>query len=218
MSQSLNGSRPRVLIADDHAMFAETLREFLAAKYDVVGPVADGAALLLAATELTPDLAVVDIGLTLPNGLNASCQLRQKFPSIKLVCMTQQREPTMVAEVFRRGASAFLVKSSPVAELLTAIEEALLERVYISPSVANKVVSDLLHPYRRKDSEVRLTARQREVLRLLAEGKSMKFIGEALGISARTVQFHKYEMMKNLRLKTNAGIIQYAIHHGIISA
>jgi len=132
--------------------------------------------------------------------------------------MTQQREPTMVAEVFRRGASAFLVKSSPVAELLTAIEEALLERVYISPSVANKIVSDLLHPYRRKESGVRLTARQREVLRLLADGKSMKFIGEALGISARTVQFHKYEMMKNLRLKTNAGIIQYAIHHGIISA
>ena len=102
--------------------------------------------------------------------------------------MTQQREPTMVAEVFRRGASAFLVKSSPVAELLTAIEEALLERVYISPSVANKIVSDLLHPYRRKESGVRLTARQREVLRLLADGKSMKFIGEALGISARTVQ------------------------------
>lgn len=108
-------------------MFAETLHEFLAAKYDVVGPVADGAALLLAAAELTPDLAVVDIGLTLPNGLNASCQLRQKFPSIKVVCMTQQREPTMVTEVFRRGASAFLVKSSPVAELLTAIEEALLD-------------------------------------------------------------------------------------------
>jgi DNA-binding NarL/FixJ family response regulator len=214
--QTVKNARPRVIVADDHAMFAETLREFLSTDYEVVGVVSEGNALLHAAGELEPDVAVVDMGLTLSNGLNAGCQLKDRYPSVKLVCVTRQQEPTMAVEAFRKGASAFLVKSSPAAELLRAIQEALMDRIYISPLIAKRVVDDLIEPRNRNECRPRLTSRQREVLQLLAEGKSMKSIGQALGISARTVQFHKYEMMKNLRVKTNAEIVQYAIHHGII--
>jgi DNA-binding NarL/FixJ family response regulator len=216
MGQTAKNSRPRVLVADDHTMFAETLRDFLSTEYEVVGVVGDGTTLLHAAKELQPEVVVVDAALMLPGGVNASCRLKQQFPLIRLVCVTQQREPTMAVEAFRKGASAFLVKDSPATELLTAIREALMDHIYISPLIANKVVCDLLDASKRKDGDAHLTARQREVLRLLAQGKSMKSIAVTLGISARTVQFHKYEMMKNLRFKSNAEIVQYAIYHGII--
>ena len=208
----------RVLLADDHAMFAETLRGFLSTKYDVVGLVADGKSLLDAAAKLRPDVAVVDVGMRLPNGFSAGCQLKKQHPSIKLVCVTLHREPAMAAEAFRHGASAFLVKSSTASELLSAIDEALEDRIYISPLVAKEVMLDLLKTrQQRRGGEAWLTARQREVLQLLAEGKSMKMIAETLNISARTVQFHKYKMMKILRVTTNSEIVQYAIKHGMLS-
>ena len=208
----------RVLLADDHAMFAETLRRFLSANYEVVGVVADGGALLAAAAELRPDVAVVDVDMRLPNGLNAGCQLKKQYPSIKLVCVTLHREPAMAAELFRHGASAFLVKSSTASELVTAIDEALEDRIYVSPLIAKEVMLGLLKPRKQqRGGEALLTVRQREVLQLLAQGKSMKMIAETLHISARTVQFHKYKMMKILRVRTNSEIVQYAIKHGILS-
>jgi DNA-binding NarL/FixJ family response regulator len=211
-------NRCRVLLADDHAMFAETLRGFLSTKYDVVGVVADGKSLIDAAEKLRPDVAVVDVGMRLPNGFNAGCQLKKQQPSIKLVCVTLHSEPAMAAEAFRHGASAFLVKSSTASELVSAIEEALEDRIYISPLVAKEVMLGLLKPRKqRRSGDALLTARQKEVLQLLAEGKSMKMIAETLNISARTVQFHKYKMMKILRVTTNSEIVQYAIKHGMLS-
>jgi len=208
----------RVLLADDHAMFAETLCGFLSTKYDVVGLVADGKSLLDAAAKLRPDVAVVDVGMKLPNGLNAGCELKKQYPSIKLVCVTLHSQPAMAAEAFRRGASAFLVKSSTASELLDAIGEALEDRIYISPMVAKEVMLGLLKPRKQRSGGATwLTERQREVLQLLAEGKSMKMIAETLNISARTVQFHKYKMMKILRVRTNSEIVQYAIKHGMLS-
>ena len=218
MEQTAENLRPRILIAANHAMFAETLRHFLSIDYEVVGVVSDGNALLDAAGELSPDVVVGDAELKLPGGLNAGSRLKQRFPSIKLVCVTQQREPTMAVEAFRNGASAFLVKDSPAMELLTAIREALMNHIYISPLVAGKVVGDLVDVNNPNRSDARLTARQREVLRLLAQGKSMKRIAGTLGISARTVQFHKYEVMKKLHFKNNAEIVRYAMQHGIVSS
>jgi DNA-binding NarL/FixJ family response regulator len=216
MEQKVNDPRPRILIADDRVTFAETLRDFLSTDYDVVGVVGDGTALLHAAEELSPDVVVADVGLTLSGGINAGSRLKKRFSSIKLVCVTQQHEPTMAVEAFRKGASAFLGKDSSATELLTAIREVLVGHIYISPLIANKVVSNLLEESDRKENNARLTARQREVLRFLAEGKTMKNIANTLGISTRTVQFHKYEMMKNLHFKNNAEIVRYAVEHRII--
>lgn len=210
-------SSPRLIVADDHAMFAETLRKFLSANYDVV-VAGSGDALLDAAAEFKPDVVVADAGMMLADGLNAGCELKKRFPLVRLVCLTQHREPSMAVEVFRAGASAFLVKSSTITELLTAIRAALNDHIYISPSIGKEVMHALLQPRKRKVGERWLTARQREVLRLLAEGKSMKAIGEMLQISARTVQFHKYAAMKTLQVKSNAEIVRYAITHGIISS
>jgi len=218
MEQTAKDPRPRVLIADDHAMFAETLRDLLSIDYEVLGVVGDGTALLNAAGVLSPDVVVADAELKLSSGLNAVSRLKQRFPSIKVLCVTQQREPTMAVEAFRGGASAFLVKDSPPTELLTAIRETLMNRIYISPLIASKVVGDLLDANKQEDSNARLTTRQRDVLRLLAQGKSTKNVAETLGITARTVQFHKYRMMRKLQFKNNAQIVRYAIHHGIISS
>jgi DNA-binding NarL/FixJ family response regulator len=216
MRQTANDSRARVVLADDDAMFAEALREFLSAEYEVVGIVGTGSALVQAAAELQPNVAVVDIDLELPNGRSAICELKARRPSIKLVCVTKQSKPALLVESFRIGISALLAKNSPATELLTAIQGALIDRLYISPLIAKEVVDDLLKAGMRREYKPQLTSRQREVLRQLAEGKSMKSIAVTLGISVRTVQFHKYEMMKNLNVKTNAAIVQYAMQHGIV--
>jgi DNA-binding NarL/FixJ family response regulator len=209
--------RPRVLVADGHAMFAEALRAFLAKTYEVVGIVGEGTALLDAVAQLAPDVVVLDVGMKLSDGLTACAALRARHPSIKLVCLTEERDPTQAVEEFRKGASAFLLKSSTATELLTAIREVTKDRTYISPLIAKEVLAGLLEPGRPKSDEPHLTSRQLEVLQLLAQGKSMKMAAEALNISTRTVQFHKYEMMKILHLKTNADIVQYAIKRGMLS-
>ena len=211
-----NSSRPRVVVADDRAMFAETLRGFLSTDYEVVRVVADETTLLEAVKELRPDVVVADVELMLSGGLNGGIRLKKHVPSTKLVYVTQQREPTMAVEALRKGASAFLAKDSPATELLTAIREVLAGHIYISPLIASKVVSDLLQEINQKENDARLSARQREVLGFLAQGKTMKNIADRLGISARTVQFHKYEMMKNLHFKNNAEIVRYAVEHRII--
>jgi DNA-binding NarL/FixJ family response regulator len=209
--------RPRVLIADGHAMFAEALRAFLAKTCEVVGIVGEGPALLDTAARLTPDVVVLDVGMKLTDGLTACAALRARYPSMKLVCLTEHGDAAQAVDEFRNGASAFLLKSSTATELLTAIREATKDRTYISPLIAKEVLAGLLEPGSRKSDEPHLTSRQIEVLRLLAQGKSMKMAAEVLHISTRTVQFHKYEMMKILQLKTNADIIQYAIKRGMIA-
>ena len=210
--------RPRVLIADGHAMFAEALRAFLAKTYEVVGIVGEGTALLDTVGQLTPDVVVLDVGMKLSDGLTACAAIRARYPSIKLVCLTEQRDAAQALEEFRNGASAFLLKSSTATELLTAIRETTKDRSYISPLIAKEVLAGLLQPGLPKSDEPHLTSRQLEVLRLLAQGKSMRMAAEALHISTRTVQFHKYEMMKILHLKTNADIVQYAIKRGMIAS
>jgi DNA-binding NarL/FixJ family response regulator len=207
-------AKPRILLADDHTLMADALRHLLQAEFDVVGTVADGRALLTAASELKPDLVVVDIGMPLLNGLDAAEQLKALQPDVKVIFLTQYREPHYAAEAFRRQASGYLLKESAASELMTAIREAMQGRTYVSPLIAKGMLDGVLNP---TPQNVRaLSAREREVLQLLAEGKSMKEIAGILDISPRTVEFHKYRVMQLLGVKTNAELVQYAVRHGLI--
>ena len=210
-------SRPRILLADDHVLLAQALEHLLQREFDVVGTVSDGRALLKAAGEVNPDVVVVDIGMPLLNGLDAAEQLRALHPAIKVIFLTQNREPRFAVEAFRRHASGYLLKDSAASELTTAIREALRGRSYVSPSIAKGMVDEVYAPQADPTSLRDLSAREREVLQLLAEGKSMKEVGALLDISPRTVEFHKYRIMELLRVKTNAELVQQAIKLGLIA-
>ena len=209
--------RPRILLADDHTLVAEALKHMLQHEFDVVGTVADGRALLAAAADLEPDVAIVDIGMPLLNGLDAGEQLKALRPGLKVIYLTQNREPLMAAEAFRRKASGYVLKEDAASELTTAIREALRGRWYASPAVAAGMAGagDSTQP---DDSSLReLSAREREVLQLLAEGKTMKEVSAVLDISPRTVEFHKYRIMQQIGAKSTADLVQYAIRHGLIA-
>jgi DNA-binding NarL/FixJ family response regulator len=207
----------KILLADDHVLIAQALKHLLQAEFEVVGTVSDGRALLKAANELAPDVVVVDIGMPLLNGLDAAEQLKREHPQIKVIILTQNREPRFAVEAFRRQASAYLLKDSAASELTTAIREALQGRSYVSPAIAKAMVDETSAPAGGHAIARELSGREREVLQLLAEGKSMKEVAAVLDISPRTVEFHKYRIMELLRVKTNAELVQQAIKLGLIT-
>jgi DNA-binding NarL/FixJ family response regulator len=208
--------RARILIADDHVLMAEALQHLLQVEFDVVARVSDGRALLKVAGELQPDVVVVDIGMPLLNGLDAGEQLKALHPDIKVIYLTQNREPRYAVEAFRRKASGYLLKDSAASELTTAIREALQNRSYVSPLIAKGIVNHTSANI--EDVSLReLSSREREVLQLLAEGKSMKEVAAVLEISPRTVEFHKYRIMEHLGVKSNAELVQHAIKLGLIA-
>jgi DNA-binding NarL/FixJ family response regulator len=207
--------KPRVLLADDHAMILGAFEKLLAGECDIVGQVGDGRALVAAVEALHPDVVVLDISMPLLNGLEAGRQIKQKSRNVKLVYLTMNEDPDLAAEAFRAGASGYLLKSSAASELTTAIREVAQGRSYITPLVAEGLVAALQHSSDRKPRE-ELTPRQREVLQLLAEGRSMKEVASVLNVTPRTVAFHKYQMMEQLKVKSTAELIQYAVKHHII--
>lgn len=210
-------SRPRILLADDHVLLAQALEHLLQSEFDVVGTVSDGRALLKAAADLTPDVVVVDIGMPLLNGLDAGEQLKTLHPHIKVIYLTQNREPRFAIEAFRRHASAYLLKDSAASELTTAIRDALRGKTYVSPVIAKGMQDeDTIETPLDQVALRNLSSREREVLQLLAEGKAMKEVAALLEISPRTVEFHKYRIMELLRVKTNAELVQQAIKLGLI--
>ena len=209
-------SRPRVLLADDHRLLLEAFEKLLEEECDVVGTVADGRALLDAAPELRPDVIVMDISMPLLNGLDAARKLKHMMPRVKLIFLTVNKDPDIAAEAFRLGASGYVLKNSAASELIEAIKQAHKGEAYVTPPMTEGMVKSLQSPQHDKASN-RLTTRQREVLQLLAEGHSMKEVGAVLNITPRTVAYHKYAMMKELGLKTNAELIQFAIKHDITS-
>jgi DNA-binding NarL/FixJ family response regulator len=211
-------SRTRVLLADDHTLITGALRKLLEGEFEVVGSVEDGRSLLNAAIDLRADVVVLDIGLPLLNGLDAGQQLREQSPEIKIVYLTQNRDPNLAVEAFRRKASGYLLKNSAASELSLAIREAVRGRSYVSPLVAKGMIECMLNRGPGREGLPGLTPRQREVLQLLAEGKSMKEVAATLSITTRTVEFHKYRIMELLSLKTNAELVQYAVRQGIVSA
>jgi DNA-binding NarL/FixJ family response regulator len=209
--------RPRVLLADDHQMLLDALKELLEPKYEVVGLVSDGRAVLKVAEKLRPDIIVLDIAMPQLNGLDAGRQLKQSMPSVKLIFMTMNEDPYLVGEAFRVGASAFLLKQAAGLELDEAIKEVLKGGSYVTPSAAKGLGNISLREPKNREFAPEPTARQREVIQLLAEGRTMKEIARLLFITPRTVAAHKYAVMELLQLKTSAEVVQYAIKHRIIS-
>ena len=206
---------PRVLLADDHALLLGAFAKLLGADCEIVGQVADGRALVAAAEKLKPDVIVLDISMPVLNGLEAGRQIKQRLRNVKLVFLTMNEDPDLAAEAFRSGASGYLLKRSAASELLTAIHEVMLGRSYVTPLITEGLVGSLLQSSEHAPS-YELTPRQREVLQLLAEGQSMKEIASVLNLTPRTVAFHKYRMMEQLKVKSTAELIQYAVKHHIV--
>jgi DNA-binding NarL/FixJ family response regulator len=214
-SRTPTQNRPRVLLADDHLMLREALARLIEPNCDVVGSVPDGRALLKSAPEMRPDIIVLDISMPLLNGLDAARQLKSTMPEAKIVFLTVNEDPDLAAEAIRAGASGYLLKNSAAAELLQAIDEAMRGRTYITPLIAKGLVDNLLHDGQTPEKCEQTSLRQREVLQLLAEGKTMKQIAAILGIKPRTVAFHKYGMMKQLGAKSTADLIKIAVKLGV---
>jgi DNA-binding NarL/FixJ family response regulator len=210
-------TRPRVLLADDHRLFREACSRLLEADCDVVGAVADGRALLAAAPELLPDIVVVDVAMPLLNGLDAVRQLKRAMPEVKAIFLTMSEDSDVAAEAFRAGASGYLLKNSAASELLQAIREVSLGRSYVTPLATRGLVESFLHQKEPAAKPAELSPRQREVLQLLAEGHTMKEIARLLKITARTVAFHKYSMMEQLGISSNAELIQFALKQHLVS-
>ncbi len=208
--------RPRVLLADDHMLLLDAFKKLLEPECDVVGTVADGRALLAAAEQLRPDVIVLDITMPLLNGLDAGRQLKNALPEVKLIFLTMNQDPALATEAFRAGASGYLLKTSAASELLKAIEEATNGRSYVTPLMTQDLVEALMSGPQEWKSASQPTPRQREVLQLLAEGCSMKEAARILGVTPRTIAFHKYRIMEQFRLKSNAELILFAIQQGVV--
>ncbi len=210
-------SRPRIILADDHRMLAEAFAKLLAADYDILDTVANGHDLVEAVKRHKPDLVIVDIAMPLLNGLDAWHQIKLAMPDVKVIFLTVNEDPNLVAEAFRGGASGYVLKNCAVSELIEAIEHVLRGHCYVTPLITEGMVNSLLNGPGDGNTPANLTPRQREVLQLLAEGCSMKQAAGVLGISPRTVAFHKYRMMEALQAKTNADLIRYALKNNIIA-
>jgi len=208
-------TKPRVLLADDHALLVGAFETLLAGECEVVGKASDGRDLVAQTEKLKPDVVVLDIAMPFLNGLEAARQIKQSQRSVKLVFVTMNEDPDLAAEAFRAGASGYVLKRSAPSELTTAIREVFQGRSYVTSLVTEGMVGALLHASERRPSNA-LTSRQREILQLLAEGNSMKQVGAILNLTRRTVAFHKYRMMQQLKLHTTAELIQYAVRNHIV--
>ncbi|MBA3752910.1 MAG: response regulator transcription factor [Nitrospira sp.] len=214
--------KPRVLIADDHTLVAEGVEKLLEHEFQLCGRVADGRALVRAVEKDRPDIALVDIALPLLNGLDACRQIRKTSPEVKLLILTMHGEQYFVTEAFRAGVSGYVLKQSVAEELVFAIKEVLKGRLYVSPSVAENLVEQALNPGEVRPaglqgSSDKLSARQREVLQLIAEGQSTKEIASTLNVSIKTIEFHKTRIMKQLGVHSTAELTKHAISIGLIA-
>ena len=210
--------KSRVLIADDHKIFAEGLKRLLKEDFDIVGVVADGRQLVAAAEKLRPDVIVVDISMPMLNGIDAVQQIKKVQPAIKAVFLTMHPDVAYAVRAFKEGASGYVLKNAVPDELITAIREGLKGKTYVTPMIAGKLMRAYESGSQTQieiDSAIKLSSRQREVLQLLAEGHSVKEIAFILNISAKTVEYHKYRMMEDLDAKTTADLIRFAVKQGI---
>ena len=209
--------RPRVLLADDHKIVTEGLKGLLEPEFELVGTVEDGRALLAAAEKLRPDVIVADISMPLLNGIDSVRQIKKAHGEIKVVFLTMHPDVTYAVSAFEAGASGYVLKHSAPTELVTAIRSALNGKTYVTPLLADEFKQLTSEKTDQRDELTMLTPRQREILQLLAEGHSAKKIATVLNISSRTVEFHKYRIMKDLGIKSAAELVHYAVRHGIVT-
>ena len=206
--------KPRVLLADDHALILEGLRRVLEPEFEIAGTASNGRELVSMALQLRPDAVLLDVGMPELNGIEAARQLRRALPAVKILFVTQMEDRAYARAAFQAEASAYLLKQSATAELRNALREALAGRFYVSESLRG-LLDGSFDPQRNPAGED-LTPRQREVLQLVAEGKTGKEIATSLGISVKTVEFHKSSIMQELGLRSVAELTRYAIEHGIL--
>ena len=209
--------RPRVILADDHSIVLNSLSKLLQDTCDVIATASNGLEVVEAAQRLTPDVVVLDISMPELNGLEAARRIKAHQPSCRIIFLTMHGDPVYAQEAFQSGASGYLLKRSAASELNKAIMEVVQGRSYLTPLlVSDQNKGWLSHG---PDDVIRrlhsLTPRQREVLHLIAEGKSIKAIAMDLHISTKTVEFHKAKIMERLDLRTTAALTQYAVVHGL---
>jgi DNA-binding NarL/FixJ family response regulator len=208
--------RPRVILADDHTLLVEAFRKLLEATCEIVATVADGHALLDVASRLKPDVVVLDISMPLLNGLEAGRQVKERVAGTKLIFLTMNEDPDLAVEAIRMGASGYLLKKSAASELFKAIEIALRGKWYVTPQIAQGMEASFIRDPEGGGYDQTITPRQRQVVQLLAEGKSMKEAAGVLNVATRTIAFHKYRVMEDLKLKTTADLIQFAMRNHIL--
>jgi DNA-binding NarL/FixJ family response regulator len=204
------------MLADDHTMLVEAFCKMLSPKCEIVGTVSNGHALLEAAPRLKPDVIVLDISMPLLNGLEAARQLKSKMPTVKLIFLTMNEDPDVAVHAMELGASGYLLKSSAASEMFQAIQAVLKGKSFITPRIARGMQEAFIRNPATKKHEKTFTPRQREVVQLLAEGRSMKEAADILNVASRTVAFHKYRVMEEWGLKTTADLIRFAIKSRIV--
>jgi len=209
--------RIRILLADDHALVCSAFQKLLEPRYEVVGCVGDGRALLKAAAELRPDVVLLDITMPLLNGLDAGRELKKRLPRVKLIYLTMNTASELAEEALRGGASGYVLKNARSEELLRAIEGALRGKTYVSAQIRRAIERDFIRNPNTSTQPRRLTERQLEVLQMLAEGRSLKEIADVLQITYRTVRFHKFGIMEELGITSNLELVRYAMKQGMIS-
>ena len=209
--------KPRILLADDHRIVAEGLRSLLEPEFDLIGIVEDGRALIDASKKLRPEVIIVDISMPLLNGIEAVRQIKKENKDIKVIFLTMHTDVAYAVSAMEAGAQGYVLKHSAPSELTTAVRKALSGKIYITPLIENEIMSSQhMGSAERREGSSHLTKRQREVLQLLAEGYLAKEIASRLNISTRTVEYHKYQMMKDLGLRTAAELIRYAVRHHVV--
>jgi len=208
---------PTVVLADDHPLIMEAIKNLLEPEFEIVGMFTDGRDLVETAPKLNPNVIVLDIGIPTVNGLCAGERLKKLMPRVKLVYLTQNQDQDTAKEAFRFGASGYVVKSTAAADLVAAIREVVRGGFYISPLVTRGIIGPVMQNFRKGKRKNRLTLRQKEVLQLLAEGHSMKGAAYILNVSPRTVAYHKYTMMDHLSIRSSAELIEYAMNHSLVS-
>ena len=204
----------RILLADDHKFITDSLQSILEPTYEIVGVVEDGQMLIKEAVRLRPDVIIVDISMPKLNGLDAIGQIKKKGIDVKVIVLTMHPDVIYASNALKAGALGYVLKHSAHSELLEAVKKVLLGEIFVTEKIADELEN---LPHSRRDPARKLSPRQREVLQLLAEGKSAKEVAEALCISPRTVEFHKYRIMEELGMSTSAELVQYAIKQGLIN-
>lgn len=209
-------NKPRVLLADDHSLVVAALKKLLEPEFEIVGTVSDGRELLLIAPQLKPDVVVIDLSMPLLNGMDAGTQLKRSMPLVKLIVLTMSEDSELAVEALRHWASGYLLKKSAGPELAKAIRDVLKGKPYVTPKMARRLAEEFIRDPRPDHQEKKLTPRQREVLQLVTEGRTMKEIAAILNISPRTAAFHKYRIMENFSLHTTAELVRFAITKNIL--
>jgi len=208
--------RPRIILADDHTLILGALKNLLEPEFEVVGTFADGQTLVEGAANLHPNVIVLDIGMPHMNGLIAGERLKRALPLVKLVYLTMNHDPDMAGEAFRLGASAYLLKNSATHELPRAIREVVRGGYYVTPLLTEGMSGSFVRNFKSMKPKRSITLRQKEVLQLLVEGRSMKEVAFALNVSPRTVAFHKYAMMDHLHIRSSAELIEYGMRSSLV--